>query len=63
MLDVVKEGLESKRGRWREVAADAGVSYRTLQKIAQGVIEDPGVSHVQRLYDYFRAQDTEQRVA
>lgn len=55
MLEYVLERLDASRGRLPEVAEGAGISYRTLQKISQRIIRDPGVSNVQKLYDYFRS--------
>lgn len=55
MHEFVLEHLEATKGRWSEVAEGSGVSKRTLEKIARGEIEDPGVSHVQKLADYFRS--------
>lgn len=46
--------LEAAKGRWPVVARESGVSVRTLSKIARREIADPGVSHIQKLYDYFR---------
>jgi len=54
MLEFVLDQLESSRGSWPLVAKKSGVSYSTLLKIAQRDIEDPGVSLVQRLHDYFK---------
>jgi transcriptional regulator with XRE-family HTH domain len=48
--------LEASKGRWTEVADGAGVSKRTLEKIARREIEDPGVSHIEKLAAYFREQ-------
>ena len=48
--------LERSKGRWNEVAEGSRVNKRTLEKIARKEIEDPGVSHVQALADYFRAR-------
>lgn len=45
--------LIETRGRWPRIAAETGVSLRTLEKIARREIADPGVSHVQKLLDYF----------
>lgn len=56
IFDYVLERLESSKGRWPTVAAESGVPYKTLTKIAQREIRDPGVSHIQKLADYFRAQ-------
>lgn len=57
IYDYVKQQLEAAKYRWPTVAAGAGVSLSTLKKIARNEIKDPGVSHVQKLHDYFRAQE------
>lgn len=54
--DYVLEQLKAAKGRWAEVARGSGVPKRTLEKIARREIEDPGVSHIQKLADYFRGQ-------
>jgi hypothetical protein len=59
MLEYVLERLDESKGRLPTVAAESGVPYRTLQKIANRDTEDPGVSHIQRLHDYYRAQRAE----
>lgn len=56
LFEYVLDKLESSKGKWSAVAEGSGVSYRTLEKIARGEIKDPGISHVQKLADYFRAQ-------
>ena len=56
MHDYVLRQLATAKGRWREVAEGAGVSLRTLEKIARREIEDPGVSHIEKLASYFRAR-------
>lgn len=50
----VLKKLESTKGRWSEVAEGSGVSKRTVEKIARREIEDPGVSHIEKLARYFR---------
>lgn len=57
IYDYVLDRLEGHKGRWAEVAEGSGVSRRTLEKIARREIADPGVSHVQKLFDWFRAQE------
>lgn len=52
MLPFVIEELAKRKGDWRKIAADSGVPYSTLCKIAQGHTKDPGVSQVQMLYDH-----------
>lgn len=53
IFDFVMRSLAATRGRWPDVAEGAGVAISTLRKIAQGQIEDPAVSKVQALADYF----------
>jgi hypothetical protein len=55
IFDYVLLRLERSKGRWPAVAEASGVPYKTLTKIAQREIQDPGVSHIQKLADYFRA--------
>lgn len=57
IYDYVLERLEVTKGRWAEVAEGSGVSRRTLEKIARREIADPGVSHVQKLHDWFRERE------
>lgn len=56
IYDVVMDCLRARRIPQRRVAAEAGVPFSTVTKIAQGVVADPSVHTVQRLYDYFRDQ-------
>ncbi len=56
IYDFVLSHLEKSKGRWSEVSRGSGVSKRTIEKIARKEIQDPGVSHVQKLADYFRKQ-------
>lgn len=56
IYDFVLDELAASKGRWQEVADASGVSRRTLEKIARREIADPGVSHIQKLADYFSQQ-------
>lgn len=40
----------------KQVAQGAGVPFSTVAKIAQGVVLDPSVHTVQKLYDFFLRQ-------
>lgn len=51
--------LDETRFRWRAVALGSGVSKRTIEKIASKEIKDPGISHIQKLADYFRSLEGE----
>lgn len=57
LYDYVLAKLESAKGRWPAVAEGSGVPKRTLEKIARQEIADPGVSHIQKLADYFRSEE------
>jgi len=57
ILPFVVERLAQWKGRWPAVAESTGISLRTIEKIAREETKDPRVGHVQRLHDWFRAQD------
>lgn len=57
ILKTVRRQLGDTKGRWSAVAEQSGVPYHTLVKIAQGTVEDPRVSTVQRLVDYFSKRE------
>lgn len=59
MYDVVMGHLDAQRVRQRKVAADSGVPFSTLTKIAQRRIKAPSVHHIQKLYDFFDQQAKE----
>jgi hypothetical protein len=48
--------LAATKGQWPAVAEGSGVSKRTLEKIARKEIQDPGVSHIEKLFRYFAAK-------
>lgn len=56
MHEFVVGKLAEAKGTWPSIAEATGVSKRTIQKIASREIEDPGVSHIERLARYFRDQ-------
>lgn len=61
MLTQVLEDLEANRGRWAEIARalepeNFVTFYSWLTKLAQGVIREPSVNRVQRLFDYFESR-------
>lgn len=57
IYDFVMEQLRSRRVPQRKVAAESGVPFSTLTKIAQGQIKEPSVHSIQKLADYFSAND------
>lgn len=51
-LDVeVRAALERKRGAWKRVAADTGVSYSWISQFVRGKIPNPGYATLVRLRD------------
>lgn len=58
MLAYVLAQLQETKGHWAVVAKKTGISKRTIEKIAGGQIEDPGVRKIERLAEYFRASST-----
>ena len=63
ILIFVRRKLDESRGQWVEVSRESGVPYHTLTKIAQGQVEDPRVSTMQRLVDYFNGKAVETTTA
>lgn len=55
IYEYVLAELQASRGKWRRIAADTEMSVRTIEKIASQEIADPGVSHIEKLANYFRA--------
>jgi len=45
----IREQLNAKRGNWRELAMQSGISYSWLSKFARGCIENPGLRTLERL--------------
>jgi transcriptional regulator with XRE-family HTH domain len=50
MLPEVKAMLEEEKGHWREIAEQAGVNYKAIANIMQGVSKEPGVSTGEKLH-------------
>lgn len=50
MLPEVKAMLESQKGHWREIAEQAGVNYKAIANIMQGVSKEPSVNTVEKLH-------------
>ena len=59
----VLEQLDATNLTYQEVADGSGVPKRTVEKIARKEIEDPGVSHVEKLADFFRARASDPQPA
>ena len=50
----VIDKLKSSTGKLRHISSETNIPYPTLLKIGQGVIKNPGIDHMQTLYDYFK---------
>ncbi len=50
----VMSKLASPGYTYQQIADGSGVSKRTVEKIARREIADPGVSHIERLAEFFR---------
>jgi transcriptional regulator with XRE-family HTH domain len=57
LYQYVMARLDSAELTYQEIADGSGVNKRTVEKIARKEIEDPGVSHVEKLAEYFRKQE------
>ncbi len=54
LYDYVMAELQAPELTYQQISDGSGVSRRTVEKIARREIADPGVSHVQKLAEYFR---------
>ena len=53
MLETVLRRLNQEKGEWQRVAAESGVPYQTITKIAGRFVRNPRILTVQPLFDYF----------
>lgn len=56
MYQYVLDQLSLAKGSWPSVAEATGIPYRTIEKIGRQETKDPGVSSIETLASYFRAQ-------
>lgn len=52
LYDYVVEQLAKYKGEWPTIAADTGIAYGTLVKIARKDVDNPGVVTIQTLAAY-----------
>lgn len=45
--------LERRKGDWPEISKESGVPYFTISKIASSATNDPRISTIQKLANYF----------
>lgn len=53
MHEFVIERLQATKGTWRAISVATGVSKRTIEKIANRDIKDPGVTSIETLARHF----------
>ena len=58
LLPKVLNELDRRRGRWKEICDATGISYSTLQKIAQGQVANPGVNTIEMLHSHLFGQSS-----
>lgn len=68
MLQFVLNELQSRKGRWRDIARHLDPSapdryYSWLTKLATGAIREPSVNRIQKLADYFAKTEPTQEAA
>lgn len=56
MIEIKKtviDGLKASKGDLFSISAELKIPYPTLLKIGQGAIKNPGINHVEPLYNFF----------
>lgn len=53
----VLDQLQSSGLTYQQIADGSGVNKRTVEKIARKEIEDPGVSHIEKLAAFFQSRE------
>lgn len=53
IYEFVMARLSEKQIPQKRIAAESGVPFSTVCKIAQGAVREPSVHSIQKLYDYF----------
>jgi transcriptional regulator with XRE-family HTH domain len=48
----VRDLLESRRGDWKQIAAESKVSYSWISQFVRGKIPNPGFATLTQLRDY-----------
>lgn len=61
--DFIMAELPKAKGHWQQVAAQAGVTYSWLSKVACGKIPNPGVRGVDCIAAVLRERNTQHRQA
>lgn len=56
LYELVMACFRTKAIPQKIVAAESGVPFSTVAKIAQGAVKDPSVHTIQKLHDYFASK-------
>jgi transcriptional regulator with XRE-family HTH domain len=57
VLKALDKAIDTGLFTYQEIADGTGVPKRTLEKIKRREIEDPGVSHVEKIANWFRDKE------
>lgn len=50
----LRDGLDKARGNWPRIAADTGIDYFTIARIARGETERPHFDTVEKIQEWLR---------
>lgn len=53
LYQIVYKQLRGSKERWREIAKETGVPFRTVENIGTGRTRNPGVRTVEKIIGYF----------
>lgn len=48
-MNELREGLRQAKGHWPRIAADTGVDYFTVARIARGATKNPRIETVEKI--------------
>lgn len=51
-MQTLRANLDRARGRWKQVAADTGINYFTIARIARGNTPNPQIGTVDKLQQW-----------
>lgn len=49
----VMDGLKANSDKWQIISDETGISIHTLIKIGNGKTKNPGIDHMEKLYNFF----------
>jgi len=53
-METLRADLERARGRWPKIAAETGIDYFTIARIARGNTESPRIDTVMKIQGWIR---------